>query len=183
MTDPTVDRPASVHIRTTEHQLTRDEVVPLFYWQIRQRWQNWCLPVVGTSLTVAGAAVLVLDPANEVAWVVMVTLGLVILAIFFVLVPLTPKRIWKRVGKQFEVRTLEIQEEGILRHTALNDTTMRWPMFSNVRLRNDLYLLTVGKGPGFFIIPKRAFLSRSDEATFYELAQRSTSAHAGPGAT
>jgi hypothetical protein len=181
VTDPTVDRPASVHIRTREHQLTRDEVVPLFYWQVRQRWQNWSLPLVGASLAVAGAAVLVLDPADEVAWVVMLTLGLVILVIFAVLVPLTPNRIWRRVGKQFEVRTLEIEDEGIIRHTALNDTTMRWPMFSNVKLRNDLYLLVVGKGPGFFIIPRRAFLSRSDEVTFYELAQRSTSAPADSG--
>jgi len=35
----------------------------------------------------AGVAVLVLDSANEVAWVVPLTLGLVILLIFFSLVP------------------------------------------------------------------------------------------------
>jgi hypothetical protein len=110
----------------------------------------------------------------------MLTLGLVLISIFFALVPLTPKRIWKRVNKQFEVRTLEISEEGISRHTALNDSMMRWPMFSDVKLRNDLYLLVVGKGPGCFMIPRRAFTSQADESTFRELAERSTLAHSDP---
>lgn len=180
MPDPMMDGSPSTHIQTTEHQLTQDEIIPVFYWQIVQRWQNWCLPVVGSCLVVAGVAVLVLDSASTVAWVVMLTLGVVILLIFFVLVPVTPKRIWKRVNKQFELRTLEISDEGISRHTALNDTTMRWPMFSDVKLRNDLYLLVVGRGPQCFIIPKRAFTSQADEATFYELAQRSTVAHPDP---
>jgi hypothetical protein len=131
-------------------------------------------------LVIAGAAVLVLDSANKVAWVVMLTLGLIVLVFFFALVPVTPKRIWKRAKKQFQVRTLEISEEGISRHTALNDTTMRWPMFSEVKRRNDLYLLVVGKGPGCFIIPKRAFTSQADEMTFRELAERSTLAHSDP---
>ena len=74
----------------------------------------------------------------------------------------------------------EISEEGISRHTALNDTTMRWPMFSEMKRRNDLYLLVVGNGPGCFIIPKRAFTSEADEMTFYELAERSTLAHSDP---
>jgi hypothetical protein len=82
------------------------------------------------------------------------------------------------VKNQFAVRTLEISDEGISRHTALNDSMMRWPMFSDVKVRNDLYLLVVGKGPGFFIIPKRAFTSPADEATFRELAERSTMGHA-----
>ena len=62
----------------------------------------------------------------------------------------------------------------------LNDTTMRWPMFSAVKLRNELYLLVVGKGPGCFMIPKRAFTSQADETTFRELAERSTRAHSDP---
>ena len=78
------------------------------------------------------------------------------------------------------MRTLEITDEGISRHTALNDTTMRWPMFSDVKLRNELYLLVVGKGPGCFMIPKRAFTSQADETTFRELAQRSTLARSDP---
>jgi hypothetical protein len=180
MSDPTVSGSPSIHIQTIEHQLTQDEVVPVFYWQVFRRWQNWCLPVVGICLVIAAGAVLVLDSANKIAWVVMLTLGVVILVIFFALVPVTPRRIWKRVKKQFEVRTLEISEVGISRHTALNDTTMRWPMFSEVKRRNDLYLLVVGKGPGCFIIPKRAFTSQTDETTFRELAQRSTLTHSDP---
>jgi hypothetical protein len=180
VSDSTVAGSPSIQIRTIEHQLTQDEVVPVVYWQALHRWQNWCLPVAGICLVIAGAAVLVLDSANKVAWVVMLTLGLVILVIFFTFVPLTPKRIWKRVKKQFAVRTLEISEEGISRHTALNDSTMRWPMFSEVKLRNDLYLLVVGKGPGCFMIPKRAFTSQADETTFRELAERSTLAHGDP---
>ena len=180
MSDPTVAGSPSIHIQTIEHQLTQDEVVPVFYWQALHRWQIWCLPVAGICLVIAGAAVLVLDSANKIAWVVMLTLGLVILVIFLALVPLTPKRIWNRVQKQFAVRTLEISEEGISRHTALNDTMMRWPMFSEVKRRRDLYLLVVGKGPGCFMIPKRAFTSEADETTFCELAERSTLAHSVP---
>ena len=177
MSDPTAAGSPPVHIQTTKHQLTQDEVVPVFYWQLFHRWQNWCLPIVGICLVIAGTAVLVLDSANEVGWVVMLTLGVVILLIFSVLVPLTPRRIWKRVRKQFELRTLEITRDGISRHTALNDTTMRWPMFSDVTMRNDLYLLVVGKGPGCFMIPKRAFTSQADETTFREMAERSIQAH------
>jgi hypothetical protein len=173
MSDTPVAGSPSIQIQTTEHQLTQDEVVPVVYWQFLHRWQNLCLPVAGICLVIAGAAVVVMDSTNQVAWVVLLTLGLVILLIFFVLVPVTPTRIWKRVKKGFEVRTLQISVEGISRHTALNDTTMRWPMFSDLKLRNDLYLLRVGKGPGCFMIPKRAFTSPADEATFCELAERS----------
>ena len=176
MTDVPPADPDPVHIETTEHRLTQEEVVPVVYWQVFHRWQNWILPVVGVCLVVAGALVLGLDSAKTVAWVVMLTLGLVILLIFFVLVPVTPNRIWKRVSKQFEVRTLEITDEGIHRHTALNDTLMRWPMFAGLRQRDNLYLLMVGKGPGCFIIPTRAFTSKADESTFRTLADRSTSA-------
>ena len=80
MSDPPVAGSPSVHIQTTEHRLTQDEVVPVFYRQALHRWQNWCLPVAGICLVIAGAAVLVLDSANKVAWVVMLTLGLVISA-------------------------------------------------------------------------------------------------------
>ena len=172
MTEISAPDPESVHIQTTEHQLTQEEVVPVVYRQFSSRWQNWTLPAAGICLVAAGAAVLGLDSTNTVAWAVMLTLGLVILAIFFVLVPVTPNRIWKRVGKQFEVRTLEITEEGIHRHTALNDTTMRWPMFSEIRQRDKLYLLIVAKGPGNFIIPVRAFTSKTDEGAFRSLAER-----------
>jgi hypothetical protein len=51
---------------------------------------------------------------------------------------------------------------------------MKWPMFSDVKLQNDLYLLTVGNGPGCFMIPRRAFTSLSDEQAFRDLAERST---------
>ena len=40
-----------------------------------------------------------------------------------------------------------------------------------------LYLLTVGNGPGCFMIPRRAFMSEPDEEAFYSLAKRSTAAH------
>jgi hypothetical protein len=180
MTDLSSTGPASVHVQTVEHQLTQDEVVPVVYWQAFHRWQTWILPVVGMCLVIAAAVVLGLDSADKVAWVVMLTLGLAILLIFFVLVPVTPNRIWNRVKKQFAVRTLEISDEGIYRHTALNDSMMRWPMFSEVLKRDDLYLLVVGKGPGCFIVPKRAFTSEADEATFREVAERSTLAISDP---
>ncbi len=174
MSDPA--GPSAVHIRTSEHRLTRDEVVPVVYRQAVHRWQTWILPVAGIVLVVAGAVVAALDPGDTLAWVVLLTLGGVILLIFLVAVPLTPDRIWKRVERQFEVRTLEITDEGIARHTTLNDSVLRWPMFSEVDLRDDLYLLTVGKGPGCFLVPRRAFLSPEDEVAFRELAQRSTTA-------
>jgi hypothetical protein len=179
MTDVSTTDGESVRIRTTEHRLTQEEVVPVVYRQVVHRWQNWILPLVGACLVAAGATVLGLDPADTVAWVVMLTLGLVILLIFLVLVPVTPDRIWRRVSRQFETRTLEITDEGIHRHTALNDNLMRWPMFSGVRRRDELYLLMVGNGPGCFIIPARAFTSEADETTFRALAERSTSASSG----
>ena len=173
MADISAPGPESVHIQTTEHQLTQEEIVPVVYRQFSTRWENWILPAAGLCLVIAGGVVLGLDSTNTVAWAVMLTLGMVMLAIFFVLVPVTPNRIWKRVGKQFEVRTLEITDVGIHRHTALNDTMMRWPMFSEIRKRDKLYLLIVGKGPGSFMIPVRAFTSKADEDAFRGLAERS----------
>jgi len=181
MSDTSLAGSPSIQIQTVEHQLTQDEVVPVVYRQFLRRWQNLCLPIVGICLVIAGVVVVVMDSTNKVAWAVLLTLGLVILLIFFVLVPITPRRIWKRVKKGFEVRTLQISEEGISRHTALNDTTMRWPMFSEVKLRNNLYLLKVGKGPGCFMIPKRAFISPTDETAFRELAERSVLTQSEPG--
>jgi hypothetical protein len=50
------------------------------------------------------------DPGNKVGWTVLPSLGIVALLIFYVIVPLAPGRIWKRVGSQFEMRTLEVSE-------------------------------------------------------------------------
>jgi hypothetical protein len=177
--------PASLHVTCVEHQLTRDEIVPVVYWQVARIWQNWVLPVAGVCLVVAGAIVLGVDSNDRIAWVVMLTLGIVLLVIVAVIGPLTPKRIWKRVGRQFEVRTLDVSEEGIHRHTELNDSMMRWGMFSKAFQRGDLYLLKVAEGRGYFIIPKRAFVSNADELTFRSLVEQTIPTHfdaAGAGA-
>jgi len=47
MPDPEGSSSSSVHIRTIEHQLTRDEIVPVVYRQAFQRWQTWILPIAG----------------------------------------------------------------------------------------------------------------------------------------
>jgi hypothetical protein len=80
------------------------------------------------------------DASDTVAWTVTLVLGIVLLAIFTVLVPLTPNRIWRRVRRQFEVRTLRVSEQGIRRITADNDSLMRWSMFSNTLQRGQMYL-------------------------------------------
>jgi hypothetical protein len=98
VTDISAPGPESVHIQTTEHQLTQEEIVPVVYRHFSSRWQNWMLPGAGICLVVVGAPVLGLDSTNTVAWAVMLRLGLVILAIFFVLVQITPNRIWEDVG-------------------------------------------------------------------------------------
>ena len=140
-------------------------------------WQNWILPVAALCLVIAGFVVLGADSPDRVAWVALLTVGVVLMVVVLFLVPLTPKRIWKRVGRQFEVRTLVVSEEGIHRHTVLNDALLRWPMFSEALQRKDLYLLKVKKGPGYFMIPKRAFLSHTDELTFRRLVEHSVPAH------
>lgn len=152
----------------------------MFYWQLRQRPQNSILPAAGAGLVIAAAIVLALDSGNTEGWTVMLALGLVILVIFNVLVPLTPGRIWKRFRARFEVRTLVISGEGIQRHTALNDSLLRWPTFTETLMKDDLYLLRVGKGPGCFIIPRRVFATESDELAFRRLIEQFTSAHLEP---
>jgi hypothetical protein len=180
MADDSPSGSSPVHVKSIEHQLTRDEVVPVFYWQLLRRWQVFILPISGICLVIASAVVLGLDSDDTVAWAVMLALGVVILIIFSFIVPLTPARIWKRVGPHFEVRTLEVSNEGIQRHAALNDSMMRWPMFSEATQRDDLYLLRVGRGPGCFIVPKRAFSSESDEIAFRGLVEQFTPAHLNP---
>jgi hypothetical protein len=122
--------PYPTQVSSIEHQLTRDEVVPVYYWQLRQRPQNFILPVAGAGLVIAAAVVLAVDSGNTEAWTVMLALGLVLLVIFNILVPLTPRRIWKRFRGLFEERTLVISDEGIQRRTALSDSLLRWPTFA-----------------------------------------------------
>jgi hypothetical protein len=55
MADISAPDPESVHIQTTEHQLTQEEIVPVVYRQFSIRWQNWILPAAGLSLVIAGA--------------------------------------------------------------------------------------------------------------------------------
>ena len=38
LSDPAVAGSPSIHIQTIEHQLTQDEVVPVFYSQAFHRW-------------------------------------------------------------------------------------------------------------------------------------------------
>jgi len=177
MADATGNGSPSNDIQLKEHQLTREEVVPVVHWQQTRTWHIYILPVSGLCLVIAGALVLGADRSDTVAWTVMLTIGIVLLVIFAILVPLTPSRIWKRVEPQFEVRTLQVSEEGIRRVTVLSDGTMKWPMFSETSERGDMYLLKVAKGHGFFMIPRRAFASELDEAAFCALAKRHTTAH------
>ncbi|HEY5096876.1 MAG TPA: YcxB family protein [Acidimicrobiales bacterium] len=172
--------PYPTQVSSIEHQLTRDEVVPVYYWQLRQRPQNFILPLAGAGLVIAAAVVLAVDAGNTEAWTVMLALGLVLLVIFNVLVPLTPGRIWKRFRGQFEERTMVISDEGIQRRTALSDSLLRWPTFAETLMRGDLYLLRAGKGPRCFIIPRRAFASERDELVFRRLIEQFTSAHLEP---
>jgi hypothetical protein len=65
----------------------------------------------------------------------------------------SPGRIWERIGSQFEMRRLEVSEQGIHRVTALADALMRWSTFSEAIQRGDPYLLRIGLGPGMFLIP------------------------------
>jgi prepilin signal peptidase PulO-like enzyme (type II secretory pathway) len=97
-------------VESIEHQLTRKEVVPVFYWQVLRGRQSYILPVAGICLVIVGVVVLETDPGNNVAWTVLPSLGIVALLIFYVIVPLAPGRIWKGVGSQFEMRTLEVSE-------------------------------------------------------------------------
>jgi len=159
-----------------EHQLTRDEVVPFFYWQVLHSWKNYVLPLIGLCLLVAGVSVLVTSSVDKVAWTILIALGGVILLIVGILVPLTPKRIWRRVGRQFEVRRLRISDEGIRRETVDSDSMMRWSMFSETSQRDGLYILRRKGGRGTLLIPRRAFASDSDEQIFRRFAERFTSA-------
>jgi hypothetical protein len=167
-------------IELMEHQLTREEVVPIVYWQLAHRWQVFILPVLGLCLVIAGVVVLGVDPSDQISWTVMLVLGVVVLVIFAFLVPLTPNRIWKRVKRQFEVRTLWVSEQGIRRITQDSDSLMRWPMFSTTLEQHKMFLLKTAKGPGYFMIPTRAFRSESDEQMFRRLVERYTSAHLQP---
>jgi|NGEPerStandDraft_6_1074524.scaffolds.fasta_scaffold228757_1 hypothetical protein len=97
-------------VESIEHQLTRKEVVPVFYWQVLHGRQSYILPVAGICLVIAGVVVLGTDPGNNVAWTVLPSLGIVALLIFYVIVHLAPGRIWKRVGSQLEMRMLEVSE-------------------------------------------------------------------------
>lgn len=47
-------------------------------------------------------------------------------------------------------------------------------------MKDDRYLLRVGKGPGCFTIPRRAFAAEPDELAFRQLVEQFTSAHLDP---
>jgi hypothetical protein len=91
----------------------------VFYWQLRQRPQNSILPAAGAGLVIAAAIVLALDSGNTEGWTVMLALGLVVLMIFNVLVPLTPRRIRKRFGARIRGGDAGDLRGGIPRRTAL----------------------------------------------------------------
>ncbi|WP_238917578.1 YcxB family protein [Clostridium sp. YIM B02555] len=78
---------------------------------------------------------------------------------------------YRREPKYKEEYLLEFDDEEIRFKTASVESRLEWSIYNKVIETEKLYILVYSRD-GFSIIPKRAFLSKSDELKFKNLIDR-----------
>jgi hypothetical protein len=160
-----------------EYELTRDEAIPFFRWQVSQAFRMRIVVVMMVMLAALGAVFLAFPRAPKVLGVAMIGLAVLELLGFGWLYVSVPARSWKKFEADRGSTTYEFTDESVRVHTKNTDAVNRWAAYSESIEHHEMYLLRVGKRRSYVVVPKRAFRSRTDETVFRSLAERHTVAH------
>jgi hypothetical protein len=160
-----------------EFELTREELEPLWRWQVTQAYRMKRGVIFTFPLLLAGVVLLAdssLPSTARILGIVMLGVGLMQLLVFAYLYLRVPARAWKQRPAGTGTTKIEVSDQDVRVHTKNSDVVNRWDVYSETIERDGLYLLRLGNSRAYTILPKQAFQSEDAASVFRGLAERHT---------
>ena len=168
------DRPKIMETVQLDFQLTEKEYIAAIRLYVLHSTELWLRLVILYVLLSAGFVLLtVLSGFVLPIWAVVALLGLVGVSLGQGYLYDRPRRYFRGDPKFREEYHLTFSDSGIEFRTESISASLAWSMYTHV-IENDKFYLTVyGRDLHMVsIIPKRAFVSGKQEATFREMLRR-----------
>lgn len=157
-----------------EYQLTREEAIPFYRWQLARNLKLRRGAVLMALMVVMGAICLASPGIPWLFGALLSGVALLELLVFGWMYVQVPNRTWKRLDPDRGTTRFEFTEEDVHVRTDRTDAVNRWSVYSDTLETKDTYLLRIGDRRSYAVIPKRAFRSPQDEARFRMLVERHT---------
>ncbi len=142
------------------------------YEYIKAYRQHLFMSKVASKINIILGSILVPFSLFNLFWshfsllsVILVTLVMVVAAIFFMLYFYIPKRHFKLTSKFQEEYKLLFSEEGIVFKTENINSNLKWDVYTEIWENKEFYFL-VQNAHLYTILPKRAFASVADIEIF-----------------
>jgi YcxB-like protein len=84
----------------------------------------------------------------------------------------TPKGSWNKNAGLRGPQMMAFRASGVEAQSVLIEPRIKWALYSACRETDELYVLGIANQRSQMLVPKRAFLSLTDEIAFRELLQR-----------
>jgi YcxB-like protein len=151
-------------------RLSRPEFEAAMHRMFWALWQMSMTLYAGVLLLVVGVIVTVVGWQDTMP---LFALALVWFAAAAWIYWVSPRRQFRARQRASAEQTHCFSDSGSTAHFIDAETRMAWSLYGEIRETREAYLLRL-ENRAVNIIPKRAFTSSGDEATFRDLAQRHT---------
>lgn len=122
-------------------------------------------------IVLLGGFIGILLTGDSIVWFLLMFAGLILLVFSYYAHFVIPRQHYQRNPKFRDEYNLQFSEEGILFQSKGMESRLEWTFYSKVWETPVFYFLLYGKDM-FTLIPKRAFGSRKQEATFRDMLKR-----------
>jgi hypothetical protein len=171
--ESSVGSPDSV---TLQFELTEEEAIPVFKWQLRQTFFTRRMVSTLAVFAVAGIVVLLVPGASPLLGAALLGLAGFEAVLLLYVYGSVPGRAWKKLDADRGPTTLVFNDEGVGVQTKNTNAQNRWAVYAVTVERDGIYLLKIGKSRAFQPVPKRSFADAGDESVFRSLVTRHTDA-------
>jgi hypothetical protein len=164
-------------------QLSRAEVIGTLRRRLLHTGRLWVGALVGACGIGLGAILLAQNAPARVVVIegtVLITVGALDLTVFLFAMLVAPMQAWESNPSVRSPQSVAVSDYGVQARSVYTESTSQWPVFSQALEERSAYLLRMGAGRRYVILPKRAFSSASDELAFRALVQRYTKAQLHP---
>ncbi|HEY1832294.1 MAG TPA: YcxB family protein [Acidimicrobiales bacterium] len=161
---------------SAEFVLNRDELEPLWRWQLAQSYKirRGLFFMLGPLI---GGVVLLADPGlpsqAHLLGILMLGVAALDVMVFAHLYFRLPARAWKQRPDSGTTK-VEVSDQEVRVCTRNSDVVNRWDVYSVTIERDGLYLLRHGKRRVYTIVPKRAQPSEEADLRFRSIVGRHT---------
>jgi hypothetical protein len=169
---PQIEQPLVV-----EYQLTYEEAIQFYRWQLAQSYKLRRGVALMGLVVIGGLGLLAFPGGPRLVGILVLGAALLELLLFSWIYFKVPEKTWRRLEADRGTNRYEFTDANVRVRTNKTDSVNLWSVYSETLEMKETYLLRVGKGRSYAVIPKRALRSPNDEAGFRALVERHTVAH------